>query len=68
MQRINNDIKNGTFQQVYLLYGEESYLRKQYKDKLKNALCAPDDTMNYHYYEAKRKMIGSEPCISTIIA
>lgn len=53
MQRINNDIKSGNFQPVYLLYGEERYLIKQYKDKLKNALCAPDDTMNSHFYEGK---------------
>lgn len=53
MQRINNDIKNGNFQPVYLLYGEERYLVKQYKDKLKKALCAPDDTMNCHFYEGK---------------
>lgn len=53
MQRINNDIKNGSFQPVYLLYGEERYLIKQYKDKLKKALCAPEDTMNSHFYEGK---------------
>ena len=53
MQRINNDIKNGNYQPVYLLYGEERYLKKQYKDKLKNALCAPDDNMNNHLFEGK---------------
>lgn len=53
MQRINNDIKSGSFQPVYLLFGEERYLIKQYKDKLKKALCAPDDTMNSHFYEGK---------------
>lgn len=58
MQRINNDIKNGSFQPVYLLYGEERYLRKQYKDKLKSALCAPDDNMNNHYYEGKNLPVG----------
>ncbi len=58
MQRINNDIKSGEFQPVYLLYGEERYLRKQYKDKLKNALCDPDDTMNSHVYEGKNMPVG----------
>ncbi len=53
MQRLNEDIKNNEFRQVYLLYGEEAYLRKQYRDKLKNALCAADDTMNYRYFEGK---------------
>lgn len=58
MQRINNDIKNGNFQPVYLLCGEERYLRRQYKDKLKSALCAPDDNMNNHYYEGKSVPVG----------
>ena len=53
MQRINEDIKTGHLKQAYLLYGEEAYLRKQYKDKLKAALCADGDTMNVHYYEGK---------------
>lgn len=58
MQRINNDIKSGNFQPVYLLYGEERYLKKQYKDKLKNALCAADDNMNNHFFEGKGISIG----------
>ena len=58
MQRINNDIKSGKFQPVYLLCGEERYLRRQYKDKLKSALCAPDDNMNNHYYEGKSVPVG----------
>lgn len=53
MQRINEDIKTGQLKQAYLLYGEEAYLRKQYKDRLKAALCADGDTMNFHYYEGK---------------
>ena len=53
MQRINEDIKTGQLKQVYLLYGEEAYLRKQYKDRLKKALCAYGDTMNFHYCEGK---------------
>jgi len=58
MQRINNDIKSGNFQPVYLLCGEERYLRRQYKDKLKNALCESDDNMNNHYYEGKNLPVG----------
>lgn len=53
MQQLLNDLKSGNFKQVYLLYGEESYLRLQYRDKLKAALVAADDTMNYHYFEGK---------------
>ena len=58
MQRINNDIKSGNYNSVYLLYGEERYLKKQYKDKLKKALCAEDDNMNNHFFEGKGISIG----------
>ena len=53
MKRIIQDIKEGTFVHVYLLYGEEAYLRKQYRDKLKCALVSPDDTMNCSIYAGK---------------
>jgi len=53
MKSLNEDLKTGQFSKVYLLYGEEAYLKKQYKDKLKNAMISPDDTMNYAYYEGK---------------
>ena len=52
MRKINQDIKNQTFQNIYLLYGEEAYLKKQYKDRLKAAVCG-EDTMNYAYFEGK---------------
>ena len=57
MQRLIQDIKTGQFNHIYLLYGAEAYLRKQYKDKLKNAIVG-DDNMNYHYYEGKDISIG----------
>ena len=38
MQRINEDIKNGNFKQIYLLYGEERYLKNQYTTRLRKAL------------------------------
>lgn len=57
MQRLIQDIKTGEFKHLYLLYGEEAYLRKQYKDKLKNAIIG-DDTMNFSYYEGKDISVG----------
>ncbi len=51
--QIDEDIKNGTFANVYLLYGEETYLVRQYRDKLKKALLPEDDTFNYSYFEGK---------------
>ena len=53
MQKLNEEIKSGQLKQVYLLYGEEDYLRRQYRDKLKNALTGGDDSMNCHYFEGK---------------
>ena len=53
MQRINEDIKNNRFQQIYLLYGEERYLKRQYRERLKKALCPEQDTINTHFYEGK---------------
>ena len=53
MKSLNEDLKTGQFNNVYLLYGEETYLIKQYKDKLRNAMLSPDDTMNYAYFEGK---------------
>ena len=52
MQTINEDNKSGQYKKVYLLYGEESFLKQSYKKKLKEAV-AGDDTMNYNYFEGK---------------
>ncbi len=53
MQSIDQDIKEGRFKPVYLLYGEETYLIRQYKDKLLKAFVQPDDTMNFSVYEGE---------------
>ncbi len=58
MQRINEDIKSGDFRQIYLLYGEEAYLRRQYKEKLQKAMSEEGDTMNSHYFEGKDVNVG----------
>lgn len=57
MQRLIQDIKTGQLNHIYLLYGEEAYLRRQYRDRLKEAVIG-DDTMNYHYYEGKVLSVG----------
>jgi len=51
MKTIDNDIKRQEFKKVYLLYGEERYLIRQYRDKLKNAMTSPEDTMNFSSFE-----------------
>jgi len=58
MQRINQDIQSGDFKPVYLLYGEETYLVNQYKNKLRKALGSEDDQMNNHRYQGKDTVIG----------
>lgn len=53
MKRLNEDIKTGQFKSVYLLYGEEAYLKKQYKERLTKAMLPDGDTVNYAYFEGK---------------
>lgn len=52
MKGLAQDIKSGEFKRAYLIYGEEAFLKKSYKNQLKHALIG-DDTMNYHYFEGK---------------
>lgn len=58
MKKLSEEIKSGQLKQVYILYGEEAYLRNQYKDKLKNALSDGGDTMNLHCFEGKDVKTG----------
>ena len=54
MKSLNEDLKTGQFKQIYLLYGQESYLKKQYKERFIKAMVPEGDTMNYSYYEGKK--------------
>lgn len=51
MKTIDNDIRDGRIKRAYLLYGEERYLIRQYRDKLKKAIVTEDDTMNFSNFE-----------------
>ena len=51
--RIDEDIRNGRFRQVYLLYGEDAYLRGYYKKKLIRALVTDETGMNLQVFEGK---------------
>lgn len=53
MKRIAQDIKSGTPGRLYLLYGEEAYLRRQYRDNLRKALVPEGDTMNCSVYSGR---------------
>ena len=58
MKSLNQDLKTGQFKQIYLLFGEEGYLKKQYKERFVKAMLPQDDTMNYTYYEGKNVNIA----------
>ena len=50
MRQIKEDIKNGSFNHIYLLTGDEAYLRRSAKSALQKAI-APDDMMNTTVYK-----------------
>lgn len=56
MKIINEDIKSNEYKSVYLIYGDEPYLKKQYKDKLREAIVG-EDTMNYSYFESDKTVL-----------
>ncbi|ROR30585.1 DNA polymerase III delta subunit [Mobilisporobacter senegalensis] len=53
MRTIKEHIKLNTYKPVYLLYGEESYLKNLYKNKLKEGILLGSDEMNYSHFEGK---------------
>ena len=58
MKSIDADIKNGKFNNIYLLMGVEPYLMRQYRDKLVRALVPGDDQINYRCYSNEVPDIG----------
>lgn len=53
MKQVKEDIKNRSFHPVYLFFGEEDYLKRMYRDKMKQAVLDGGDEMNYSYFEGK---------------
>lgn len=58
MERLDQDLKNKNFQHLYLLYGDEAYLRQNYKKALIKAIMG-DDTMNQSSYVGKDINVGA---------
>ena len=58
LKQLNEDLKSGSFKSIYLLYGEESYLRRQYKNRFVKAMIPNGDTLNYNYYEGESIVVG----------
>ena len=54
MKELLDDIKKNRFKPVYLLYGPEDYLRKNYVQQLREALVPLDDMMNFTRYQGDR--------------
>ncbi len=53
MKALAEDLKTGQLQHVYLLYGEEDYLIRQYRGRLRDALVSADDAVNVTYFEGR---------------
>lgn len=57
MKRIIEDINSGNFRTVYILYGQEAYLQKQYRDKLVRGALGDGDAMNFLHVQGKEYSI-----------
>lgn len=53
MKALDQDLKNGIFKNIYLLYGSQAYLRNQYRDKIVNALIPSGDTVNLSQFQGE---------------
>ena len=62
MRDIRKDVKLRDFAPVYLIFGEEAYIRKNYRNQLVKALTAPGDSLNYSVFS------GSETDPSEVIS
>lgn len=70
MKNLKNDIDNKSFKQIYLLYGEEEYLKNYYKNALIKAVTN-DDKMNLSIFDSEnmdmnelKSIIGTLPFFS----
>lgn len=57
MKEILEDIKNGTFAHVYLLYGDEDYLKIRYRQRLLDAIVPKSDDMNRNTFTGNKNDI-----------
>lgn len=53
MRRIDEDIRSGSLKTVYVLFGQEAYLQRQYRDKLIQAAMGDGDNMNLRHIQGK---------------
>ena len=58
MEQLNQDIKSGNYKQLYLLYGNETYLLHYFKKSLIKGMIPKDDTMNISFFSGKAIDVG----------
>ncbi len=54
MKQLEEDIKNGKYKNLYVLYGPQSYNRKRYKDALIRIFLPQGDSMNLTTFYGKK--------------
>ena len=54
MISIDEHFKTGQFKEVYLLYGSENFLKRNYKEKLIHHFMPEDNGMNLTYYSGNK--------------
>lgn len=66
MAKLQQELAQGIFRRVYLLFGEERYLVFQNRDALMNAAVRPDDTMNLNIHKEAAPDISNlmDQCLS----
>ncbi|MDR1765748.1 MAG: DNA polymerase III subunit delta [Lachnospiraceae bacterium] len=52
MKTLNEDIKNRKFKPAYLLYGEEDFLKRSYRNRFREAIGG-EGSANYNHFEGK---------------
>lgn len=58
IERINEDIQTGALQHLYVLFGDEAYLKDQFKHRLIEALMPENASMNYTAFTGKKTDAG----------
>ena len=59
MNRIKDDIKQRKFHNLYLLYGSEELLKKNYRENLKHFILENSDEMNFSKFENRGVAFGA---------
>ncbi len=54
MKTLDAQLQSGDISNVQLVYGDEDYMLRYYKNKIKSKLSNPDDDMNYSYFEGDK--------------